>query len=374
MVTVRRGGVAAIVGVVVAVLVAVSCQVNQPTATVLSAGATSVAVGTPVTLTARVSPAVAGVTGVPAGSVTFLDGAVALGAATLANGVAVFTTSTLNVGTHQLTASYSGGSGWWGSPSDPLSVTVTSSGPRYYLSLGDSLSTGTGVPSGQGYVDLVLAHQQARVANLSAVRLGCGGATTTSVINGGGCTYAQGSQLAAAEAFLTAHPGQVAFVTISIGGNDATPCFVGGTVDQTCSQQHSATAKANLATILSRLRTAGGPVPIVGHTLYDPFLAAWVAGNTTGAQQSQQALVGFNAALVSTYQASGALVGDVAGAFDTNNFALTGSWAGTTVPQNVANICNWTLMCPGANIHPNATGYQVIATTLDAVIDPVVTR
>jgi hypothetical protein len=165
-----------------AMLVAVSCQMAQPTTTTLSASANSVAVGTPVTLTAHVGPAVAGVTGTPTGSVTFIEGAVALGAAPLSNGVASLTVSTLSVGTHQLTASYSGGSGWWGGTSDPTTVMVTSSGPRYYLSLGDSLSTGTGVPSGQGYVDLVLAHQQARIANLSAVRLGCGGATTTSVM------------------------------------------------------------------------------------------------------------------------------------------------------------------------------------------------
>jgi len=78
-------------------------------------------------------------------------------------------------------------------------------------------------------------------------------------------------------------------------------------------------------------------------------------------------------ALSAAYQAAGARVADVATAFDTNNFAMTGTWGGVTVPQNVANICNWTLMCPAANIHPNATGYQIIATTLDAVIDPVVT-
>ena len=34
------------------------------------------------------------------------------------------------------------------------------------------------------------------------------------------CHYAAGSQLDAAVAFLEAHPGQVAFITIDIGAND----------------------------------------------------------------------------------------------------------------------------------------------------------
>ncbi len=52
--------------------------------------------------------------------------------------------------------------------------------------------------------------------------LGCPGEITTTFVHGGKCPYAEGSQLAAAEAFLSAHQGQVAFVTIDIGGDDIT--------------------------------------------------------------------------------------------------------------------------------------------------------
>ena len=38
------------------------------------------------------------------------------------------------------------------------------------------------------------------------------------------CQYPEGSQLDAAVAFLQAHPGQVAFITVEVGAND----FIGG--------------------------------------------------------------------------------------------------------------------------------------------------
>jgi LPXTG-site transpeptidase (sortase) family protein len=60
--------------------------------------------GQAVTFTAIVSAA----TGVPTGTVTFLDGATTLGTGTLAGGVTTFTTSVLISGSHNITASYSG--------------------------------------------------------------------------------------------------------------------------------------------------------------------------------------------------------------------------------------------------------------------------
>src|SRR5262249_30486947 len=65
------------------------------------------ALGQAVTLSATVS-AVAPAPGVPAGTVTFRDGATVLGTATLVNGSASISISTLTVGTHPLTATYSG--------------------------------------------------------------------------------------------------------------------------------------------------------------------------------------------------------------------------------------------------------------------------
>lgn len=79
--------------------------------------------GEPVTFQAQVNPTSG--TGVPTGTVRFLDGSILLGSATLFAGVASFPISTLTVGTHAITASYGGDSnGFVGSYSTPLKQTV----------------------------------------------------------------------------------------------------------------------------------------------------------------------------------------------------------------------------------------------------------
>jgi len=60
-----------------------------------------------VTLTTTVAASISGV-GTPTGTVTFRDGAITLGAVSITNGQASFTTSTLNVGIHKIQAKYSG--------------------------------------------------------------------------------------------------------------------------------------------------------------------------------------------------------------------------------------------------------------------------
>jgi hypothetical protein len=59
-------------------------------------------VGQTVTLTATISSSAA------TGTVAFKDGTQTIGAATLSNGVAVFSTSSLPAGNHSITAVYSG--------------------------------------------------------------------------------------------------------------------------------------------------------------------------------------------------------------------------------------------------------------------------
>lgn len=64
-------------------------------------------------------------TGTPTGNVTFLDGASSLGTATLdSTGAASFTTSALGVGTHTVTASYSGDSNFNANTSSPFTQIV----------------------------------------------------------------------------------------------------------------------------------------------------------------------------------------------------------------------------------------------------------
>jgi hypothetical protein len=63
--------------------------------------------GQPVTFTTTVTASLQGV-GSPTGTVTFKDGAITLGTASLVSGQASLTTSRLNVGDHKIRARYSG--------------------------------------------------------------------------------------------------------------------------------------------------------------------------------------------------------------------------------------------------------------------------
>src|SRR5437667_7486669 len=142
---------------------AVNQVVNSQTTTSLTAPPNPSVVGQAVTLTAVVSPVAPG-TGVPSGTVTFRDGATVLATAALVNGSASLVTSTLAVGSHSLTAAYSGGGNFLASTSaivihtvNPSSTTTTltstpnTSTPAQPVTLNATVSAvapAVGVPTG----------------------------------------------------------------------------------------------------------------------------------------------------------------------------------------------------------------------------------
>ncbi len=278
--------------------------------------------------------------------------------------------------------------------------TLLSAGPAaaapettYYVSLGDSLSTGYQPDSNTdepiAYSDRIYAALHADDPGLELKKFGCDGETSVSMVEGGHCDqYQQQSQLDAAAAFIEAHPGRIAYVTNDIGANDIFPCVSGGggdsgSVDSGSVDSGSAGAsvlpmagcvaeklgviRTNLATIDSRIREAGGDDPVyVGMTYYNPMLASWLQGGM------QRALAGatvpadnlLSAVITSTNSQHGWKTADVTAAFDTNDFTGNVDLPGVgTVPTNVARICTWTWMCSLGDIHANEAGHQVIADT-----------
>jgi lysophospholipase L1-like esterase len=247
----------------------------------------------------------------------------------------------------------------------------------YYVALGDSLAQGVqpnaagqSVPTNQGYVDDLYAVERGRVGGLLLNKLGCPGETTTTMINGGVCTYPSGSQLAEAAAFIHTH--RVALVTIDIGANNIDGCIVGGIVDLGCIKAGLAAAATDLPVILSTLRAAGPRVRIFAMNYYDPFLAAWLQGPAGQLLAKQSVLLAhlFNGLLTTIYQAFAVRVVGVAHAFHTDNFARIPV---INLPINVTLICAWTWMCAaaprGPNIHANVFGYAVIASTFAEAIN-----
>lgn len=96
-----------------------------PTSTSVLSSTAAATVGSPVSFTATVAHASGAAT--PTGTVTFFDGATQLGSAALGNsGAAVLTTSSLAIGNHTVTATYSGDSMYAGSSSSAgATVSIT---------------------------------------------------------------------------------------------------------------------------------------------------------------------------------------------------------------------------------------------------------
>lgn len=248
--------------------------------------------------------------------------------------------------------------------------------PTYYLALGDSLAqgvqpnaSGVSVMTRDGYPDQVYAVLHASRPGLRLVKLGCPGETTASMINGGVCRYRDGSQLAAAVAFLQAHRSRVPLVTLDIGANDPEHCGGQPGLGQLakCAVTDIPGAVGRLGTIMARLKAAAGPgVRIVGMNYYLPALAEWRSGlpGRLVAWTAEKLAATYNSMLGRVYAKSGARVANVFGAFETADFTRP---AGTNVPRNVTRLCQWTWECAapprGPNQHANQAGYRVIART-----------
>jgi lysophospholipase L1-like esterase len=249
----------------------------------------------------------------------------------------------------------------------------------WYVALGDSLArgvqpnaAGVSVLTTAGYVDDLYATERTSHPGLRLKKLGCPGETSTSMIKGGSCRYAAGSQLAAARSFLRHHHGRIAFLTLDIGANDVDGCLKNGSIDGTCLTAGLKSAGRNVPKIAKELRAAAGSAPtMVGMTYYDPFLALYVQGATyrTLAVASVSLSGSFNDSLVAGYRKAKFRIADVAKAFRTKAQTSTTVPGLGTVPTNVAQICALTWMCApapvGPNIHANAAGYTLIARTFE---------
>jgi lysophospholipase L1-like esterase len=251
--------------------------------------------------------------------------------------------------------------------------------PPYYLAVGGSGSVGFqptatsphGEPTDSGYADDLAERLASRWPGLTLTRIGCPGATTETMIGGGGrCAYAAGSQLQTALAFLHTHPSTV-LVTVDLGFNNVISCLRHQEVDSDCVSTALATISSQLAQVLTALRQAapaGTRLLGVGH--YDPYVAEETRGPAGDAFAG--ATVGvidrLNEVLRATYAHAGIPMADVSGAFELHDSTPVDVPGLGVVPTNVARVCALTWMCTGPplgpNTHPNDDGYRVESNAL----------
>lgn len=252
---------------------------------------------------------------------------------------------------------------------------------QYYVSLGDSYATGYQPTSKNGGTRNGFAYQLPGLAakrgyKLKLVNFGCGGATSSSILNqklaadarckGPGAPRYTGTQVAAAEKFLRANRGKVGLITVSIGGNDITFCARRpDAVD--CIGRALPQVEKNLKTLLRRLRRAGGSkVRLVGTTYPDVILGQWV-GEDANVDLARLSVVAFrsliNPSLKKTYEAADGRFVDVTratGAYTPLERTVDDPVYGT-VPQAVADVCRLSFYCSARDIHATTAGYRIIA-------------
>jgi lysophospholipase L1-like esterase len=264
--------------------------------------------------------------------------------------------------------------------------------PTYYVSLGDSYSVGFQPNAGStpGYTVYVARH-----TGLTLVNFGCGGATTSSILNLVGCpdvlphtvggvTYPTATQIAAAQAFLTAHRGHIGLITVTIGGNDVTACATQASPIP-CVGAAVNSIKTNVTTLAAELRAAAGPnVPIIGSTYPDVILGSYVwphnppaASTVSLANLSVTAFkLLINPALSNAYASAGGSLVDVTaatGAYTSLTRTVNTKTYGT-IPVPVASVCALTWFCALGNIHARTPGYTLIGKLIVARYHSVTRR
>ena len=226
----------------------------------------------------------------------------------------------------------------------------------YYLALGDSMAYGfqptkASLPPSAvktGYVDLLAAKLRKLSREIQVVNYGCPGESTVTFIHGG-CDWLKhggkphdpfhGAQLAAALAFLRAHPGSVSPITITLWGSDVAPLSAQGP------HAHAAIAAfaKHFSSILRQLRAAAPNAEII-------VSGAWnIEADKLAKVEPLYRQV--DAAIRKSAGASGARVADMFAALDG-----TGS-----IKARQARLCSLTFFCTKGDPHPTDAGYRVMA-------------
>lgn len=237
-----------------------------------------------------------------------------------------------------------------------------------YLSLGDSLATGTeeagNVDALPGYPDLVFSGLKARYPSLVQRNLGVDGETSTSFLTG---------QIKEAEALIAAERAAgrpVGLVTVSIGGNDlyaTLPSPFGSNVEP---ETALATFRSNLPVILDRLlaaltdSTGVRQGDLIITDLYNPYPGLEIPGR---GKLADTYIPQFNAIVKEVAAARGVPVAEVGAAFagrEADYIYVQRPYASFSDPQIRTKY----------DFHPRPAGHRAIADQVLAATGYPLTR
>ena len=234
----------------------------------------------------------------------------------------------------------------------------------YYLALGDSIAYGfqpakaaAGLPPSRfdtGYVDVFAARLRAVAPKLRVVNYACPGESTRTFVNGG-CSGRrdvkglhdayQGTQLAAALAFLRGHPGEVGPITLTLWGNDLFDLSPACQGDLACIRTHASAGIAafasRLTSIVRQLRAAAPKAEII-------LTGAWNfdVGNLA---QNDPLFRSIDTAIAKAAAAGEARVARMYPVFSPSTATAR------------AKICALTFICTKQDVHPTDAGYRAMA-------------
>ena len=257
---------------------------------------------------------------------------------------------------------------------------------KWVVSVGTSLSVGVQpdgaggtTTTGDGYADQIVELLATTTDDKVQVKkFGCPAETTVRMVTGEGsaCTYDHGSQLAEAAHWIARHRKNIGLVTLDVGINDLAGCR-GLLIDENDPEAFEACIAEGFTNVLTltpqivaALRAAAGPdVPIVAMDYYNALAAAYLLGQPELMDLSDQLVVTLNGALHAIYGAFGVPVAPVASAYNVADVTPVPDPAPLPpdTPLNVVTVCVLTHMCTVGDIHPNVTGYGVIAQAIVAV-------
>lgn len=275
----------------------------------------------------------------------------------------------------------------------PASAAAAKRKPLYYVSLGDSYAQGVqplgpnqaDVNTKKGFVNFTYKALRKKHRNLKLVNLGCGWATTDSMINGTrqcapkvkGLPYRstskRTSQLTYAKRWIRKHRKRVRYVSVIVGGNDIAPCATKTDNQEIvqCVAEGIEEIRENLPVIAKGIRRAAGSKPvIVGATYPDVALGLYVV-REDGEGLARLSVDIFrdqiNPTLRKTYRARNIGFVDATRAFgayipfeETTRMEPYG-----VIPKAVASICRFAWFCEprqsGPDIHLKTSGYRKLA-------------